>query len=949
MFYMTDLLEQSLKKAFIDNKVDGSKYDPKIIINQPKKNEFLLTTLQDEISQCEDFFFTVAFITQSGLNALKTFLYDLDKQGVRGRILTSTYLNFNHPEVFESLLKIPNLEVKISDKVGFHSKGYLFKQKDYYSFIVGSSNLTMNALKKNYEWNVRLTSYESGALIQQIHNHMEEEWEKAQTLTLDWIAHYAVNYKPIINAQTTLPEIEENTPDYIVANKMQREALDNLKELRETGATRGLVISATGTGKTYLAALDVLNFKPKRMLFIVHREQILLKAKESFQKILGGLDSDYGILSGSSKEIKAKYLFTTVQMMSKPEYYEKFDNDYFDYILIDEVHKAGAKSYRDIIDYFEPQFLLGMTATPDRTDEFNIFELFDYQIAYEIRLQDALDEDLLCPFYYFGVTDYEQDGRLIDEVTSLQNLVAEERVNYLIDKIDYYGCSHNIPKGLIFCSRKDEAKELAQLFNDKGYLSECLTGDDSIVYREKVIQQLESGEINYIFTVDVFNEGIDIPKINQVVMLRNTQSSIIFIQQLGRGLRKDKSKEFVTVIDFIGNYKNNYMIPMALSGNPSRNKDNMRKDTYDVNYISGLSAINFEEIAKERIFEAISNSKLDSLKELRESYFNLKNRLNRVPYLQDFVKYNWLDPLIFNSNYKNYYDFLVKIKENEANISELEERFLTEFTREFLSGLRRHEILVIQALLEKSVLTKNEVVELFQKNNILYDNETIDSVLRILSSEYFMANTLKIYTDAQFISLEKDKISRTKNFEQALENNYFRVLLDDLVMTSQLLNSKYDSHAIFTPYQKYRRKDAIRLLNWEKEQNPQNVGGYIYKDNKFIIFVTLDKGDDFTGALVAYEDKLIESNKMLWYTKSPRTINSPEVKEIIENKQLQIYIFANRDRSEKDFYYLGKAKPITDSIEQVEKEASNKKMQSVVQMELIFDKEIEYKLYQFLK
>ena len=273
---MIDLLEQSLKKAFIDNKVDGSKYDPKIIINQPKENEFLLTTLQDEISQCEDFFFTVAFITQSGLNALKTFLYDLDKQGVRGRILTSTYLNFNHPEVFESLLKIPNLEVKISDKVGFHSKGYLFKQKDYYSFIVGSSNLTMNALKKNYEWNVRLTSYASGALIQQIHNHMEEEWEKAQALTPAWIAHYAVNYKPIINTQTTFPEIEENTPDYIVANKMQREALDNLKELRETGATRGLVISATGTGKTYLAALDVLNFKPKRMLFIVHREQILL-------------------------------------------------------------------------------------------------------------------------------------------------------------------------------------------------------------------------------------------------------------------------------------------------------------------------------------------------------------------------------------------------------------------------------------------------------------------------------------------------------------------------------------------------------------------------------------------------------------------------------------------------------------------------------------------------
>jgi superfamily II DNA or RNA helicase len=323
---------------------------------------------------------------------------------------------------------------------------------------------------------------------------------------------------------------------------------------------------------------------------------------ESFKKIIGGPASDYGILSGNSKNLDAKYLFATIQTISKDIYQEELGKDAFDYILIDEVHKAGATSYIKTIDYFNPEFLLGMTATPERTDGFNIFELFDYNLAYEIRLQEALEEDLLCPFHYFGVTDYEKDGFSINETADLKYLVTDERIDFLINKINYYGCYGNKPKGLVFCSRKEEAKELSALFNRKGIPSSYLSGDHDIEERETEIGRLENGQISYIFTVDIFNEGIDIPKINQIIMLRNTESSIIFIQQLGRGLRKDASKEFVTVIDFIGNYKNNYMIPMALSGDNSNNKSNLRRDTIDVSYISGLSAINFEQIAKEKIF-----------------------------------------------------------------------------------------------------------------------------------------------------------------------------------------------------------------------------------------------------------------------------------------------------------------------------------------------------------
>ena len=213
--------------------------------------------------------------------------------------------------------------------------------------------------------------------------------------------------------------------------------------------------------------------------------------------------------------------------------------------------------------HFQPEFFLGMTATPERTDGQNIYELFDYNIAYEIRLQDALDNDMLCPFIYFGVKDIEVEGQLINEKTTIANLTSEERVKHIIKKIDFYGVSGEKVKGLMFCSSKKEAHDLASKLNQKGKRCRALTGEDNMETRNEVVAQLEKGELDYILTVDIFNEGIDIPSVNQVVMLRNTQSSIVFVQQLGRGLRKHESKEYVTIIDFIGNYKNNYLIPIA--------------------------------------------------------------------------------------------------------------------------------------------------------------------------------------------------------------------------------------------------------------------------------------------------------------------------------------------------------------------------------------------------
>lgn len=954
----SEAFQGSLRKAFINKKEQGSVFDPKLVINDKETKQYVVNDLTDELENCKTFFFSVAFVTQSGLNAIKVQLADLANKGIRGRLLTSNYLTFNSPDVYEDLLKIDNLDVRISSKAGFHSKGYLFEQENYYSLIVGSSNLTMNALKVNYEWNIRLTSLENGQIIEETKSFMENEWVQSKELTQEWIANYREIYstkleelieEEIVGKNSEI--IDEDYGEFIIPNKMQTTALKNLHDLRLTGANKGLVISATGTGKTYLSAFDVNQFKPKKMLFVVHREQILNKAKADFQKIIGGNDSEYGILSGNKKEIEAKYVFATIQTVSKDKYLEGFPKDYFDYILIDEVHKAGGQTYQKIIDYFEPEFLLGMTATPERTDSFDIFELFDYNVAYEIRLQEALEEDMLAPFHYFGVTDYERNGETIDEASELQFLVAEERVKYLLEKINYYGCSGNNPRGLVFCSRKEEVALLSRLFNEKGIPSTYLTGEHLASEREYEINRLENGEINYIFTVDIFNEGIDIPMLNQVIMLRNTKSSIIFVQQLGRGLRKHSSKKFVTIIDFIGNYSNNYMIPMALSGDLSRNKDNLRRDTFDVSYISGVSAVNFEKIAKEKIYQSIDKVSMNSMKELKRVFEQLENRLGRVPYLVDFYEQKALEPLIIANKLANYYEFLQKMKKAEGIINDEGNQFLMIASRELLSGFRRHELIILKALISNQKgITEKEILGLFEKEGIISTEKTLKSALNTLNLSFYTGQIAKSYASNTFIEERTEGIIELSDgLRKALANNFFERLFIDIIETGLKKNQEFKKDTALTLYKKYKRKDALRLLNWQEQMVDQNIGGYTYKDAHFVIFVTLDKGEDFKGAQMAYEDEFLDTRTMTWFTKAPRTLNSPEVKILKSAEEWNIHLFVKKSDDEgTDFYYLGEVTPIESSIKELEKKVKDGGTKKVVEVDLNLKQEIELNLYKYL-
>lgn len=956
-------LNDVLKWGFIDHKTLAfDKHKPKLLVNNKMTNDYVLTPILEELEHCNSFIISVAFITEGGLATLKSHLWDLKLKGITGQILTSTYLYFNNPKVFRELLKIENIEVRLTSMRGFHAKGYVFKHDSYSTIIMGSSNLTSTALKVNYEWNVKLTSHEDGAIIDQFYNQFDQLWISSIPLTSKWITEYEVAY----NSQNKAPDKVRNilpneVIDYvehneqfqnIQPNKMQLSALNNIADLRATGAKRGLIISATGTGKTYLSAFDVKNFAPKRMLFIVHKEQILNKALLDYQKILGGKLEDYGILSGSIKQNHARYLFATIQTISKDKYLDDYLPEEFDYILVDEVHKAGATSYLKILDYFKPKFLLGMSATPERTDDFNIYELFDYNIAYEIRLQQALEEDMLCPFHYFGVTDFIHEGKIIDDTSLLDQLVNSDRIDHILEKVKYYGFSGERVRGLIFCSRKDEAIKLSDMLNNENYRTEALTGDDSQSKRESSVKKLEEGEIDYIITVDIFNEGIDIPSINQVVMLRQTQSSIVFIQQLGRGLRKHNTKEFVTIIDFIGNYKNNYLIPIALSGDKSLNKDNIRKNMSITSYISGVSTINFEKIAKEQIFKSINSSNnLASLKNLRKSYIELKNRLNRIPMLHDFILNNSVDPLAILENYNTYPDFLMAVKETIPLLTIYEKEVLRMLSAEILNGKRKHEIILLNELIRNENITYDYYVEKLKESNCNIDQNTINSVRRVLDLSFFIENYKKKYGSKEIVLLNSNNdFVFHKDMRKSLTDNlFFKQSVDDIINTAFEKSKQYECNTPLTLYKKYSRKDVCKLLNWHKDESSV-INGYKTKHNTCPIFITYHK-DEQIDSSIKYSDEFLSSSLLKWSSRKQRTLKSKEVLEIInaKNNSIDIYIFIKKEDAEgTDFYYLGRADVVANSAIEDTMDNEQGKLIPVVHMNLILEHEVKSEIYNHL-
>ncbi|WP_231959272.1 DUF3427 domain-containing protein [Paraoerskovia marina] len=933
----------------------------------------VLREIRLELKHATAFAFSVAFVTPSAIALLKQDLVDF--QG-RGTIITSDYLGFNTPEAFTELLNLERLdvEVRVHSDPAYHPKAYLFDHRATKTALIGSANLTAAALVRNHEWNIRVSASREGDLSTQMHALVQSQIARSTRITPEWIEQYRSRRVDLTNGarsevreQSTLgvdansadqsQAIGAQTTSQIVANQMQQDALSELARLRIDGCRRAAVISATGTGKTILSALDVRSLAPRRLLFVVHREQIIDRTIAEYRAVLGGSLTEYGKLSGGSKDWNARYLFATVQTISQMSVLEKFPRDEFDYVVIDEAHRAGAQGHRRVIEYFAPKFLLGMTATPERMDGFNIFALFDHNVAYEIRLQNALESGMLTPFHYYGVADVEyQNGRTVSEDTGFTDLVSSERIEHLVNALTTYGHAGVPIRGLIFCSRKQEARALSAALNGRhlrGRLlrTVALTGDDPVAVREAAVHQLECGDLDYLLTVDVFNEGVDIPSVNQVVMLRQTQSAIVFVQQLGRGLRKHPGKEYLIVIDFIGNYATNFLIPIALFGDRTLNKESLRRQliaSEESGTIAGISSVQFDRIAQDRVLASIAAASLDSRSRLQAVVKEMWDRVGCPPRLWDFHHFDSADPVVLANKYRNYPELLSKLFDYTVDFSSFEHGALQYLSAEVLASKRPHEGVVMRELLRSETLSRESMERVFRAEGLRTSSGLIDSVCAWFALDGFSSQDMKRYATP----IARHTSGRGLVLDDAFRRSYvekrdFRAAVDDLVTTAiAYTKNRFDPKMPFTVGAQYSRREALRQL-CESPKNASTVYGYkvFPRSRTCPIFITLHKEQD-VAASVAYADDLVDPSTMRWFSKSNRRLDSNELRPIIDG-DIDLHVFVQRSGSDgSEFYYLGEA----DAYEAVQDsmEGNSGKVLPVVRFRLAFRTPIDRSLFDYL-
>ena len=612
----------------------------------------------------------------------------------------------------------------------------------------------------------------------------------------------------------------------------------------------------------------------------------------------------------------------------------------------DEAHHVPADTYQKVMKHFTPKLWLGMTATPDKRDDNiegrNVYELFDHQIAYEIRLQQAMEENLLCPFHYFGITDLAIIGDDEEASRDFSVLTSDERVKHIINEADYYGYSGDKVKGLIFCSSIKETEELSEKFNHminpstgQKFRTIALNGSASEQERQNAFERLAMNKedatadhepLDYIFSVEILNEGVDIVEVNQVIRLRPTQSPIVFIQQLGRGLRKAYGKEYVVILDFIGNYNNNFMIPIALSGDRTYNKDNIRRYIMEGGrVIPGASTVHFDEISRKRIFVSVDKANFSDIKLIRENYTNLKNKLGHIPRLLDFDDYGEMDVIrIFDNNsLGSYYKFLVKYeKEYKIRLSENEEKVIEFVSKKLANGKRIQELRMLKRMLayargsSKLGLFAGLSEDMKEYGKIVSQNQK-ENIVNVMTNEFPAGSGKKTYSQCVFIEDDGTDYKPTKTFMQMLLNDKFYEMLQELVefgirrYERNYKNTYKQTDLVL--YQKYTYEDVCRLLNWEQNEVPLNIGGYKFdkKTKTFPVFINYDKSENISDT-TKYEDHFIPGSRdrLIAISKSGRTLKSEDVQNFLKAKergiQVELFVRKNKDdKISKEFYYLG--------------------------------------------
>lgn len=856
-------------------------------------NISFLETIQSNLRHCSEFCFSVSFIKWAGLVLVKNDIQAALDRGVKGKLITTTYQNFTDIESLSFFLKLSssysNFECHLDDECfldtknysvnGFHSKGYIFRFEDRCELIVGSSNITRYALLKNIEWDLVIDCDKTDAAFIDANAEYSSLWDCTLPLTQDLISRYSQKLNFAIERWDMDYDRSAQT---ITPNYMQRKALKELNRMRAIGNTRSLVVSATGSGKTYLAAFDAQNFDPQRLLYIVHEGSILKKSLETFQEVFGGTKS-CGVYSGEAKELDTDFIFATNVSMCRS--LEIFDKKEFDYIIIDECHHAVADTYRKIIDYFEPEFLLGLTATENRMDNKDVVELFGNNIPYELRLRDAIINDLIVPFHYYGIHDKLIDYGLSDsaERRLIAQMASEDNCEFIHEQIEKHKLQGQKLKALAFCRNIQHARMMAENLGQY-YKTAYLSGKNKTGERVRAYNDLQDDnkELEILFAVDILNEGVDIPGVNMVLFLRPTDSSTIFIQQLGRGLRKFTNKTFVTVLDFIGNsYKRSVHIALAL-GSLSKGfilekkllKSMVRDDFVELGLEDYGVKIQIDELSKQDIIEYIDSENFNQLKYIKQDYKNFKEFLKTPSYPKhmDYINSDYAPNLlkfmkikIDSKKTNSYYGFLKGIGEPVPAFTDEQ---IT--TINYLSGLlplvRRHEFLIVKHLIA-GVTSKVEIYQLLNSEISGCTDEQIEHAMRFM-------------IEGKAISVSDDNVKLCG----ANEPEFMEFLMDLLDYGLIQYSARYKDEDLFLLYQDYRQDQALMKIL----ENPKhNQLGTYYKDGNMYIFAGLKK-DANVHEHLNYKDRFLSTDIFQW--ESVANIDAKEEAKQASSKQAFIFV-----------------------------------------------------------
>ena len=873
-----------------------------------------LSTLQANLRKCKEFCFSVSFIKKAGLVLLANDIRSAIERGAKGRLITSTYQNFTDVESLNFFHKLAigydNFECHIDDECffdsrtyttnGFHTKGYIFDFGNRCEIIVGSSNITRFALLKNIEWDLVVECQKNDEVYREICNEYNDLWNRTLTLSQERISFYAQKLNFAIERWDMDYDIAEQK---IKPNYMQRKALKELNRNRAVGVTRSLVISATGSGKTYLAAFDALNFAPNRLLYVVHEGSILRKSLETFQEVFGGLKT-CGFYTGESKELDADFLFTTNVTMCRS--LEVFDKKEFDYIIIDECHHAVANTYRQIIDYYEPEFLLGLTATENRMDNQDVVELFGNNIPYELRLRDAIINDLIVPFHYYGIRDELVNYGLSDseERRLIAQISDKDNCDFIHQQIEKHRYVEGKLKALAFCRNIQHARMMAENMSEY-YHTAFLSGRNTTGERIRAYDDLQNDnkELEILFAIDILNEGVDIPGVNMVLFLRPTESSTIFIQQLGRGLRKYMNKSYVTILDFIGNsYKRSVHIALAL-GSLSKGyiiekkllKTMVRNNFHELGLDDYGVSIDIDDLSKEEILNHIDKENFNQVRYLKKDYQNFKNYLKTptFPKHMDYVNSDYAPNLLKFMKIKiegkktnSYYGFLKGIGEENIPMFADEQITVINYISSLLPLVRRHEFLIVKHLLD-GIASKNDICNNLKNDIEGCSEEQIDHALRFMQE----GGTVDCKGGQFYLQCEVD--------------TEFKDFISDLLeygLSQYCIRYKNDED--FLLYQDYRQDQALlKILD-----NPKhNQLGTYYKNGNMYIFAGLKKDDSVLEHL-NYKDKFLDNKTFQWESVAHIT-----AKEEQQQKDSRVaYVFVRKVESENGitlpFTFVGTGK-----------------------------------------